>query len=241
MACLGESTLFELTQGQLRGEALAAAEQHLDACAACRRTVAVVVRTASSPALAPSFTRGLAIGRYLLIERIGAGAMGQVFAAYDPQLDRKIALKLLRPGAASAEHRARLAREAQTLARLSHPNVVTVFDVGTWEDQLFVALELVDGGSMREWAAQHQPDGRTLVELFIAAGRGLAAAHAAGVVHRDFKPDNLLVASDGRARVTDFGLACAVAPTLRSAAEDKDEYVDADAAGEGGLFRLRAK
>jgi tetratricopeptide (TPR) repeat protein len=231
MACLGESTLFELTQGQLHGEALAAAEEHLDACAACRRTVAVVVRTATSSPQLPSFTRGLAIGRYLLIERIGAGAMGQVFAAYDPQLDRKIALKLLRPGAAGPEHRARLAREAQTLARLSHPNVVTVFDVGTWEGQLFVALELVDGGSLREWAARHRPDRRTLVELFIAAGRGLAAAHAAGVVHRDFKPDNVLVASDGRARVTDFGLAGDVEPRPRP--ELEVAAAEAQASGQG--------
>lgn len=207
--CLDESAILALTQGRLRGEAFAAAEEHLDACAACRRAAAIVLRPEPPAPVAPRITRGTAIGRYLVLERIGRGAMGQVFSAYDPELDRRIALKLLRPGATTPEHRARLAREAQTLARLSHPNVVTVFDVGTWEEQLFVALELVAGGSFRAWAAEHRPDRARIVQLFIAAGRGLAAAHAAGVVHRDFKPDNLLVASDGRPQVTDFGLAAA--------------------------------
>lgn len=213
--CLDESAILALTQGRLRGAAFTAAEEHLDACAACRRAAAIVLRPEPPAPAAPRIARGTAIGRYLVIERIGAGAMGQVFSAYDPELDRRIALKLLRPGAATPEHRARLAREAQTLARLSHPNVVTVFDVGTWQEQLFVALELVAGGSFRAWAAEQRPDRARIVQLFIAAGRGLAAAHAAGVVHRDFKPDNLLVASDGRPQVTDFGLAAA-APGPRS-------------------------
>lgn len=232
--CLDESAILALTQGRLRGDAFAAAEEHLDACAACRRAAAIVLRPEPPAPAAPRIARGTAIGRYLVLERIGAGAMGQVFSAYDPELDRRIALKLLRPGAATPEHRARLAREAQTLARLSHPNVVTVFDVGTWQEQLFVALELVAGGSFRAWAAEHRPDRARIVQLFIAAGRGLLAAHAAGVVHRDFKPDNLLVARDGRPQVTDFGLAAA-APGARSSPASPG-----DAAGLGTLTETDA-
>lgn len=209
MSCLDDNALFELSLGQLTPAALTAAEQHLDGCPKCRRVVAQMLRTSSARESKPPplMTAGTAVGRYLVIERIGAGAMGQVFSAYDPQLDRKIALKLLRPGASSEEHRSRLAREAQTLARLSHPNVVTVFDVGTWEGQLFMALEFVSTGSARTWLTAKPRSWKEIVALYSEAGRGLAAAHEAGVVHRDFKPDNVLVRTDGRPQVTDFGLA----------------------------------
>ncbi|MDI1446190.1 serine/threonine-protein kinase [Polyangium sp. 6x1] len=213
MACLDENLLFELSVGQLDGAALAKAEEHLDTCPRCRRVVAAALRASGAAAPAPPalVTRGTAIGRYLVVERVGVGAMGQVFAAYDPELDRKVALKLLRfssrPFAEEEQRRARLAREAQTLARLSHPNVVTVFDVGTWAQQAFIALEFVPGGSARAWATREPRPWREILRLWIQVGRGLAAAHAAGVVHRDLKPDNVLVRADGRAQVTDFGLA----------------------------------
>ncbi|MDI1436576.1 protein kinase domain-containing protein [Polyangium sorediatum] len=222
MACLDENLLFELSVGQLDGAALAKAEEHLDTCPRCRRVVAAALRASGAAAPAPPalVQRGTAIGRYLVVERVGVGAMGQVFAAYDPELDRKVALKLLRfssrPFAEEEQRRARLAREAQTLARLSHPNVVTVFDVGTWEQQAFIALEFVPGGSARVWATREPRAWREIVRLWIQVGRGLAAAHAAGVVHRDLKPDNVLVRADGRAQVTDFGLAAET--TLRDEA-----------------------
>ncbi|MDC3953382.1 serine/threonine protein kinase [Polyangium jinanense] len=219
MACLDENLLFELSVGQLDGAALAKAEEHLDTCPRCRRVVAATLRASGAAAPPPPLTlvtRGTAIGRYLVVERVGVGAMGQVFAAYDPELDRKVALKLLRfssrPRAEEEQRRARLAREAQTLARLSHPNVVTVFDVGTWETQFFVALEFVPGGSARAWASREPRAWRDIVQLWMQVGRGLAAAHAAGVVHRDLKPDNVLVRADGRAQVTDFGLAADTRP-----------------------------
>ncbi|MDI3286667.1 serine/threonine-protein kinase [Polyangium sp. 15x6] len=219
MACLDENLLFELSVGQLDGAALAKAEEHLDTCPRCRRVVAATLRAsgAAAPPPPPALVkRGTAIGRYLVVERVGVGAMGQVFAAYDPELDRKVALKLLRfssrPRAEEEQRRARLAREAQTLARLSHPNVVTVFDVGTWETQFFVALEFVAGGSARAWATREPRAWREIVQLWMQVGRGLAAAHAAGVVHRDLKPDNVLVRADGRAQVTDFGLAAETRP-----------------------------
>jgi eukaryotic-like serine/threonine-protein kinase len=163
---------------------------------------------------------GTLLDRYVVLGRLGAGGMGVVYAAHDPELDRKIAVKLLgertRPGS-----RDRLQREAQAMARLSHPAVVPVFDVGTHGDQLFVAMELVDGQTLTAHLRERRPGWRAALALYLQAGRGLAAAHEAGIVHRDFKPDNVLVGRDGRARVTDFGLA-------RFAASDEvDEPVPA--------------
>lgn len=154
--------------------------------------------------------RGTAVGRYLILDRVGEGGMGVVYSAHDPELDRKVALKLLRPdrtGAAAEDHRVRLQREAQAIARLSHPNVVAVYDTGTLGDQVFVAMEFVEGRTVRRWLQEEKPSWREIVEVFLAAGRGLAAAHAAGLVDRDFKPDNVLLGQDGRVRVVDFGLA----------------------------------
>ncbi len=173
----------------------------------------------------PELGRGATLGRYLVIERLGAGGMGVVYAAYDPELDRKVAVKLLRSeGAGDPElGRARLIREAQAMAKLAHPNVVAVHDVGTFGEQVFVAMEFVQGGTLTGWLAAGEHGWREVLGMFQETGRGLAAAHAAGVIHRDFKPDNVLVGADARPRVTDFGLARVgtgpelVAPSLVSA------------------------
>src|SRR5688572_875025 len=150
-------------------------------------------------------------GRYVILDRIGHGGMGVVYTAYDSELDRKVALKLLKISKDSAEGptegRARLVREAKAMAQLAHPNVVTVHDVGTIEGRVFVAMEFVHGMTLRKWCTATPRTWREKVALFVQAGRGLVAAHAAGLVHRDFKPDNVLVGDDGRVRVTDFGLA----------------------------------
>ena len=148
------------------------------------------------------------VDRFVVLGHLGAGGMGVVLSAYDPVLDRRVALKLLRPGARAAsesERRALLQREAQAMARLSHPNVVAVHDVGDVGGQLFIAMEFVDGQTMRRWLDQPH-DWREVVRLFCAIGGGLSAAHAAGLVHRDFKPENVLIGRDGRPRVVDFGL-----------------------------------
>src|SRR5262249_40321245 len=155
-------------------------------------------------ALAP----GTAVGRYLILEAAGRGAMGIVYAAYDPELGRKVALKLLRhprTGSALDELERRLLREAQAMAQLSDPNAVSVFDVGRHGSDLFVAMDFVEGQSLRAWIAERPRGWREVLDRFLQAGRGLAAAHRAGIVHRDFKPDNVLVrAADGRVCVTDF-------------------------------------
>ncbi|WP_428268635.1 protein kinase domain-containing protein [Haliangium sp.] len=154
------------------------------------------------------------IGRFTLLEHLGSGGMGRVFAAYDEQLDRKVAIKLVRPGRKALQRgNEQLEREARTLAQLSHPNVVQVYEVGRYRDEVFVAMEFVRGQSLRVWLAEARGNrgwrawqGEVLA-MFIAVGRGLEAAHRAGLVHRDFKPENVLVGADGRPRVLDFGLA----------------------------------
>ena len=133
------------------------------------------------------------------------------FEAIDRELDRRVALKLVRSRwLDSAEARERMRREAQAMARLKHPNVVTVYDIGSHGDQAFVAMDLLAGGTLRGWLAEARP-WQAIVDHFVAAGRGLAAAHAAGIIHRDFKPDNVLLGTDGEVRVADFGLARAEA------------------------------
>src|ERR1043165_8907834 len=150
--------------------------------------------------------RGTAIRRYVVLERLGEGGMGVGYAAYDYGLDRRIALKLVRDHAGAAA-RARLMREGQALAKLSHPNVVAVYDIGEHAEEVFIAMELVDGGSLRDWLEAEPRDWRAIVEVFRRAGAGLAAAHGAGIVHRDIKPDNILIDHSGAVRVGDFGLA----------------------------------
>jgi len=161
--------------------------------------------------IAPRSVIGRTIGRYEVLRPLGAGGMGLVYLARDPELDRRVAIKLVRPGRRGS--RSRLLREGQAVARLSHPNVVTVHDVGEYGEDLFIAMEYVRGSTVGQWLETPRSWGQVL-EVFRAAGRGLAAAHRAGLVHRDFKPDNVLL-GDGRVVVSDFGLARADAPGER--------------------------
>ncbi len=175
-------------------------------------TVRPVATNASGPAPTPGsqpLPRGASLGRYVVLEHVATGGMGAVYAAYDPQLDRRVALKVIRPRrgtAVSQRARDRLKAEAQALARLNHPNVVSVHDVAAEGDRVFVAMEFVEGQELGAWLRTPRTWQETL-DLFLAAARGLAAAHGAGLVHRDFKPPNVLVGADGRVRVADFGIA----------------------------------
>ncbi|MEZ4452441.1 MAG: serine/threonine-protein kinase [Nannocystaceae bacterium] len=149
------------------------------------------------------------VGRFVVLSRLGEGGMGVVFAAFDERLDRKVAIKLRHEGAlfGDEEVRTRMLREAQAMARLSHPNVVAVYEVDEHQGQIYVAMEFVRGVTLREWQESSARPWREIVAMYMQAAEGLKAAHAAGLVHRDFKPENVLVGEDGRARVVDFGLA----------------------------------
>jgi CHASE2 domain-containing sensor protein/class 3 adenylate cyclase/predicted Ser/Thr protein kinase len=154
-----------------------------------------------------SFEPGGRVSRYTIERVLGEGGMGAVYLAHDPELNRRVAIKLLHAALSShPEHKARFLREAQAMASVSHPNVVTVHDIFHAEDQLFVAMEYVEGSTLREWLRTPRST-RQVLELFQKAGAGLAAAHAAGLIHRDFKPGNVLIGVDGSVRVSDFGLA----------------------------------
>ncbi len=157
------------------------------------------------PISEPKLAIGERVGRYELLGMVGEGGMSFVYLAHDPELDRDVALKLMRVRVGKEGAR-RLQREAQALAKLSHPNVVPVYDAGMVAGQAFVAMEYVPGKTLRTWL-RGERSWREVVEVMVAAGRGLAAAHERGLIHRDFKPDNVLIGDDGRVRVLDFGLA----------------------------------
>ena len=152
--------------------------------------------------------RGVMIGRYEIIRALGEGGEAAVYEANDPVLERRVALKLLHPGSDSAQQgrRARLLREARSMARLSHPAVLTIYDVSE-SDGGFITMELVDGVTLRPWLMAGKRSLIDVLDVCCQMGEGLASAHRAGIVHRDFQPDNVLVDVTGRARVTDFGLA----------------------------------
>ncbi|MEM6995941.1 MAG: serine/threonine-protein kinase [Myxococcota bacterium] len=153
------------------------------------------------------------IGPFEVLERIGSGGMGEVFAARDPRLERRVALKVLRRASlrrgASEQIEQRLRREARALAQLDHPNIVRVFDVGVHDGQLYMAMELVSGQTLRKWLAEAPRTWREVIDVFAQVGTALGVAHDSGLVHRDVKPDNVVVDAHGRARVLDFGLALA--------------------------------
>jgi serine/threonine protein kinase len=171
---------------------------------------------------------GSRVDRYEVIELLGEGSMGAVYLAHDLDLGREVALKRIKPGRVDLwRAQTRLHREAQTMARIEHAAVVRVYSVGIADGQLFIAMELARGGSVAAWARASRRSWRDVISVFVDAGRGLAAAHRAGIVHRDIKPSNLLIDSHGRAKVSDFG----VARVLEGGGDDGSRDDDDDARG----------
>jgi serine/threonine-protein kinase len=235
--CPSEDELGEFLAGVASKPARDRIEHHIDACSRCAQTVALFGGAFGStpPASVGSLERELSGGdstahdhdvlaapeqppgpllgslfadRYEIRACVGFGAGGTVYAAYDPELDRQVALKLLRASVVGgSQHAGRWTREAKIMARVVHPNVVAVFDVGAADGHVFIAAEFVDGSTLDAWRKAQPRRRDEILGAFVAAGRGLAAIHACGLVHRDFKPHNVLIGRDGRVRVTDFGLA----------------------------------
>jgi len=203
-----------LAEGRLPADERERALRHIEGCDPCR------VLVATFGASLDAAHEENVDARYQLIEELGRGGMGVVYRAHDALLQRDIALKLIHPGwAGDADRRTRLIRESRAMAKLRHPHVAHVYDAGELDGEVFFAMELVEGQTLREWlAAQRSPE--EIVACFVQAGRGLEAAHAAGIVHRDFKPDNVLIDAEGRPLVTDFGLARAT--DLATQADDGD-------------------
>jgi len=211
--CLDERRAGEFVAGQVPAALRDSIEDHVDECGACRQLLAALIR--SRPSTEPPGWEGRQVGRYIVRERIGRGGMGEVFRADDRELGRAIALKRLDPGF----DRELLLREARAAAQLSHPNVVTVHEVGEADGAPFLAMELVDGTTLTRWLRDEPRTWRAIASVLVQAGRGLAAAHARGLIHRDFKPDNVLVDRSGRARVVDFGLARTAQPGGRGVSQ----------------------
>ena len=236
LPCVDVETVAGFVEGRLAAAAMGEVELHASTCATCQALLAAALRSATlpepteTPSEAPweapwasrePLRRGSVLGRYTILELTGRGAMGEVYAAYDGELDRRVALKLLHAHGSSGDARAnaRLLREARAMARVSHANVVAVHEAGTFAGRTFIAMEFVEGGTLKKWLAGGTRARGDILEKFAMAARGLAAAHAAGLVHRDFKPQNVMIGADGAARVTDFGLVAALGEVGSEAAE----------------------
>jgi tetratricopeptide (TPR) repeat protein/predicted Ser/Thr protein kinase len=221
VACPDDNQLVAMLDHPSR---FAELEIHMDSCDTCRKAVAALATARTLAVGTPGPGAGPDVDvvgdRYEIQSVLGRGGMGTVYLAHDRTLGRDVALKV--HGAGSGNER--LHREALAMAKLAHPNVVTVFEIGSFEDRLYVAMEYVKGGTLRDWLAK----GRTwqqIVATLREVGAGLVAAHEAGLVHRDFKPENVLVASDGRPRVSDFGLA-RVGASITAVEPSGDELTD---------------
>lgn len=223
--CPSDDTLADFIEGRLMGAMLGDFYEHTSSCPSCTAMLAALVASPSVAGPSPSVgfepnqqpgtsrsDRGEwkdqpeIVGRYRPIEVLGAGGMGIVYLAHDTQLNRNVALKITRAGVPRAGV-LRMFREAQAMAQLAHRNVVTVHDVGVWDERVFVAMEHLEGGTLARYLLEQPRSWGEVLDRFVQAGNGLAAAHRAGIVHRDFKPENVLLSATGEARVGDFGLA----------------------------------
>ncbi len=221
MNCPSDDQLVALLEGALSEDEAASFDRHLDACPLCSRTVAHLAHLVGDGAGE--------VGRFQLESHLGAGNMGVVWAAWDSDLQRRVALKMIRPEVGGDPvARERLVAEARAMARLTHPNVLAVYEVGDLDGELFIATELVEGETLARW--QRGRHWSEVVAAYVQAARGLHAAHAAGLIHRDVKPSNLLTGRDGRVRVADFGLALAGESLHPGSAGGSDERLTQDGA-----------
>ncbi len=213
MACPDDNLLVAFLDGALAPGQRRDLRDHLVTCARCAALAHSTDRLFAARLAHENGDEDLTghrFGRYQVVRWLGAGGMSVVYEAQDPELDRRVALKVLRRDLADAPGvQNRLVREAQALARLSAPNVVAIHDVGSADGRVFLTMELIDGQTLAAWLAEQPRALDEILDVLVQAGRGLAAAHAAGLVHRDVKPANILVGRDGRTRVSDFGLVAA--------------------------------
>ncbi len=223
MPCLDDEIIVAFAEGALEEPSRVTAERHLQVCTRCSlfvaevaksfypQTEASLARQQAGGTLLPRLSSGMLVGRYVIEKYLAHGSGGTVYEAQDSQLQRRIALKLLEVPAVEGQPadavRGRLLREAQVMARLSHPNVVQVHDAGVFGDQVFIVTELVAGETLTRWLRQKPRAWREILAVFVPVGEGLSAIHEAGLVHGDVKPDNVLMGRDERPRITDFGLA----------------------------------
>lgn len=214
--CLDETAVLRFLDGTLPIGTRVDARAHMTICGACSElavwAAADIVNGDGNlgregrPFIG-QLPPGSRLARYEVLHSIGRGTMGEVYAAWDRFLGRCVALKVARIfDRETREPQARLRREAQSLARVSHPNVVAIYDLGSAANRVFMAMQLLDGQTADVWLRTRRP-GQQIVEVFVAAGLGLAAAHAANIVHRDFKPENVMIDKDGVVRLLDFSLA----------------------------------
>lgn len=229
MECPDENALVAMIEGDLDPAEREAVDAHIDTCPTCAALVIELahVLTPDDPDAAPTPKVAPAQAGhadYTLGELLGHGGMGMVYAARHEALERRVAIKLLRADMSDPDMRAvyteRLLREARVVASLSHPNIITIFDVGLWRaDQVFLAMELIEGDTLRGWLKAAPRGWREVLGVYKQAAAGLSHAHQRGIIHRDVKPENMLIGRDGRVRVTDFGLARAqAAPRMMGSA-----------------------
>jgi hypothetical protein len=253
-ACLDDETVLAFVEHRLAAGTRTEVEDHIRTCDECRHLIAdsakicfqaeskTTVRGhgeahASAPANLPLLPSGTQAGRYRIRAPVGSGGMGVVYEAEDPKLGRRVALKIMHfPDESQA--RRRMLREAQVMAQLSHPHIVAVYDVESFGGRPCVAMEFVAGTTLREWLREGPRPWEQTLGMLVQAGLGLAHAHAAGIVHRDFKPDNVLIGPDGVARVTDFGLAVPMLDMNPATTNDPDaaESRSLDAVTQSGFL-----
>lgn len=225
--CPDENTLTAYLDGSLQQGHHVALQAHIEQCHDCTELLVHMAHLLIPAPSAPLSPVGQTIQQYHVKRPLGKGGMGMVFEAFDTQLHRRVALKMVRQDPYDTHQRKqlkkRLIREARTLASIAHPHILPVYDIGEWDGQIFVAMQLVEGTDLRAWLVQQTPDWRTILDRFLQAAKGLWAAHKHGLVHRDIKPDNFLMSREEHVYLADFGLVASNVSPEWSAHQDTQQ------------------